>query len=85
MVSRTPTRPCGAQVLKIHRLTEPSRLTHCASQPDTETALLPSAADAAANVPPAVEAAFQRLDDRRSEAEMRNEAFTPAEVQQALQ
>ncbi len=33
---------------------------------------------------PAAEAAFQRLDDRRSEAEMLNEAFTPAEVQQAL-
>jgi len=29
--------PCGAQVLKIHRLTEPCRLTPCASQPDTET------------------------------------------------
>jgi len=51
----------------------------------TAAAFQPSAAAAAAaNIPPAAEAAFQRLDDRRSEAAMFNEGFTPAEVQQAL-
>ncbi len=42
-------------------------------------------AHAAASIPPAVEAALQQLNCRRSQAATLNDAFTPAEVQAALQ
>ncbi len=66
------------------------KLAACGHEDDLQpldaaaAAFQPSAAAAAADIPPAAEAAFRRQDDRRSEAEMLNEAFTPAEVQQAL-